>query len=129
MTYGALEQMRGDTTVDGRANLCSLGLVMYEMIVGRKLFAGVSQQEIIGRQLYEPHDHVLTFAPSVSVAFRQLVAKALTKDRSRRFATAWELLDALAGIPTEGTGNKFYMVNVLHQALCKAQRNNLAYTR
>ena len=95
LAYGAPEQMRSDLTVDGRADIFSLGLVMYEMATGRKLFAGLSQQEIIGKQLYETHEYTLAFSQPVPMAFRQLVTKAVTKDRNRRFATAAELLAAL----------------------------------
>ena len=93
--YGAPEQMRSDLTVDGRADLFSLGLVMYEMATGRKLFAGLSQQEIIGKHLYETHEYALAFEQPTPMAFRQLVTKAVAKDRNRRFATATELLAAL----------------------------------
>ena len=93
--YSAPEQMRGDLTVDGRTDIFSLGLVMYEMAAGRKLFAGLSQQEIVGKQLYETHEYALAFDQPVPVAFRQLVAKAVAKDRNRRFATAAALLEAL----------------------------------
>ncbi len=95
LAYGAPEQMRSDLTVDGRADLFSLGLVMYEMATGRKLFAGLSQQEIISRQLYETNEYALAFEHPVPIAFRHLLTKAAAKDRNRRFATAAELLEAL----------------------------------
>lgn len=95
LAYGAPEQMRSNLTVDGRADIFSLGLVIYEMATGRKLFAGLSQQEIIGKQLYEAHEYALAFDRPVPMAFRQLVTKAVAKDRNRRFATAAELLEAL----------------------------------
>ncbi len=95
LSYSAPEQLRGDATVDGRADIFSLGLVMYEMATGRQMFAGLSQQEIIGRQLYGASDYPLTFPASTPAAFRQLVARAVAKDRNRRFATATALLAAL----------------------------------
>ncbi len=96
LTYSAPEQIRSDLTVDGRADIFSLGLMMYEMITGRGFFTGLTQQEIITRQLHGMKDYALHFPSRVPAAFRQLVAKAVAKDRNRRFATAGELLDALA---------------------------------
>ena len=95
LSYSAPEQLRGDATVDGRADIFSLGLVMYEMTTGRKLFAGLSQQEIIGRQLYQANEYALAFDRPAPEAFRRLVTRAVAKDRNRRFATASELLEAL----------------------------------
>lgn len=95
LSYSAPEQLRGDVAVDGRADIFSLGLVMYEMAAGHTLFAGLNQREIIGRQLYQSNDYLLIFPSSTPVAFRQLVTKAIAKDRNRRFATATALLEAL----------------------------------
>lgn len=95
LSYSAPEQLRGDATVDGRADIFSLGLVMYEMVTGRKLFAGLSQQEIIGRQLYQANEYALAFDRPAPESFRRLVTRAVAKDRNRRFATATELIEAL----------------------------------
>ena len=98
LTYGAPEQIRSDLTVDGRADIFSLGLVMYEMITGRGLFSGLTQQEIIARQLHGSKKHLLNFPSQVPAVFRQLIAKAVAKDQNRRFATAGELLKALTKV-------------------------------
>ncbi len=103
LTYGAPEQIRSDLTVDGRADIFSLGLVMYEMITGHGLFSGLTQQEIIARQLHGSKNHVLNLPSQVPAAFRQLIAKAVAKDQNRRFATAGELLDALIKVRESST--------------------------
>ena len=103
LTYGAPEQIRSDLTVDGRADIFSLGLVMYEMITGHGLFSGLTQQEIIARQLHGSKNHVLNLPSQVPAALHKLVAKAVAKDQDRRFATAGELLDALAKVRESNT--------------------------
>lgn len=103
LTYGAPEQIRSDLTVDGRADIFSLGLVMYEMITGHGLFSGLTQQEIIARQLHGSKNHVLNLPSQVPAALHKLVAKAVAKDQGRRFATAGELLDALAKVRESNT--------------------------
>ena len=103
LTYGAPEQIRSDLTVDGRADIFSLGLVMYEMITGRGLFSGLTQQEIIARQLHGSKNHMLNLPSQVPAALHRLVAKAVAKDQDRRFATAGELLDALAKVSESNT--------------------------
>ena len=99
LVYSSPEQLRGDATLDGRADLFSLGLVIYEMVAGRRFFADLSKEAIIGKQLYERGDYKPMFERPVPKAFRRLVAKAIAKDRDRRYGSVAELLDALAKVP------------------------------
>lgn len=95
LAYCAPEQMRSDLVVDGRTDIFSLGLVMYEMATGHALFGGLSQPEIIGKHLYEINEYCLTFDRHIPETFRRVVKRTVEKDRNRRFATATELLEAL----------------------------------
>ena len=98
LAYGAPEQLRSDITIDNRADIFSLGLVMYEMMAGRRFFAGLTQEEIIGKQLYDPGEYLLSFERPVPSPLRRLVAKAMAKNRDRRYTQVAELLATLARI-------------------------------
>ncbi|MBK5256919.1 MAG: protein kinase, partial [Vicinamibacteria bacterium] len=73
----APEQARGQD-VDFRADLYSLGIVMYEMITGKRPFDGGSGVEILARQLTEPVPPVTRLRPDTPVFLASMV-EALTR--------------------------------------------------
>jgi eukaryotic-like serine/threonine-protein kinase len=87
--------------IDGRADIYSLGLVFYEMVSGRRPFAGKTLHEL-------RRDHVATspkplyqVAPDVPAGFSAAIERATAKDRGDRQATAHELANELrAGLTT-----------------------------
>jgi serine/threonine-protein kinase len=106
LAYSAPEQLRSTMTIDGRADIFSLGLVLYEMTTGHKFFLGLTREEIIGKQLFEPGVYLPAFERPMPRAFRRLVAKAIMKDRDRRYNTVTELLAALAKVPVARRNSK-----------------------
>jgi serine/threonine protein kinase len=90
--YAAPEQIRGERDVDGRADIYSLGMMMHEMFTGRHVFAGLNEHQVFRRVVLEPDDIALDFRRTVSEQFRAIVARAIAKDRGRRYPIATELL-------------------------------------
>ena len=86
--YMAPEQVRGEKTVDHRADLFSLGCVLYRALTGRAPFDGVEVMEILARLLLEqpqPLDEVVLDAPPRLV---HLVTALLAKEPARRLGAA-----------------------------------------
>src|SRR5437773_4102170 len=81
----------GSSEIDGRADIYSLGIVMYEIIAGQRPFSGVTLLELRRQHVSETPDPVQKLVPGVSEAFSNAVARAMAKDRSQRQATAGEL--------------------------------------
>ncbi|MCS6900503.1 MAG: serine/threonine protein kinase [Polyangiaceae bacterium] len=94
MAYMAPEQIRGQE-IDRRADVFAMGVVLWEVLANRHLFLGPSEVATMHRVLHEPVPDLLTLAPNIPKGLAELVARALDRDPSRRFATALEMAEAI----------------------------------
>jgi serine/threonine-protein kinase len=93
--YMSPEQVMGDEELDGRSDVFSLGVVIAEMLLGRRLFSGKGEFEVLTR-MYEADIAVLDQEASrLSPELLPVLKKALQRDRTLRFANAAEFLAAL----------------------------------
>ena len=89
--YMAPEQVRGEA-LDHRADLFSFGVVLYEMLCGKRAFAGASSVEVMNAILKDdPPD----LPASVPPALNRIVRRCLEKEPGRRFQSAADLAFAL----------------------------------
>lgn len=92
--YMSPEQARGER-VDARADLFSLGMIMYEMLTGRHPFAGPEAPEhpaaIIYAILHEKPEALAHFAANVPAGLEAVILKALEKSPARRYQSAGDL--------------------------------------
>jgi serine/threonine-protein kinase len=87
--------------IDGRADIYSLGLVFYEMITGRRAFAGNTLHELRREHVQTPPKPLYQVVPDVPRGFSGAIERAIAKDRGDRQATANELASELrAGLTT-----------------------------
>jgi serine/threonine protein kinase/CHASE2 domain-containing sensor protein len=91
--YTAPEQWKGGQ-VDGRADIFSFGVVLYEMITGRAPFPGQSVIERITATMHNDPEPVTNYA-SVPNQLEHIVRKALAKDPNHRYQSMTELLHEL----------------------------------
>jgi len=93
----------GNFEIDGRADIYSLGLVIYEMITGRRPFSAATLHELRRDHVSVMPPPLVEKAPGVPLAFSDAIARAIAKDRVDRPATAGELAtelrEALANAP------------------------------
>ena len=90
VAYMSPEQIRGET--DQRTDLWSLGVVLYEMLTGRNPFRTGSEQTNIYQILREEPCKITALRPDIPEALEQVVARALQKNRSRRYVSAEVML-------------------------------------
>jgi serine/threonine-protein kinase len=88
--YMAPEQVAG-AAVDGRSDLFSLGVVLYEMLTGEPPFDGDNINSTMYRIVNEAPVPPKTLAPRIPEVFNHIVAKALAKDPGERYQSAREL--------------------------------------
>ncbi|MDO9066782.1 MAG: serine/threonine-protein kinase, partial [Chloroflexota bacterium] len=92
--YMAPELGRGDP-VDGRADLYSLGVVLFELCTNQLPFAADSATGIIMRYLTESPLSPCKANPALSPAVEQVILRALSKSPDQRFQSAAEMTQAL----------------------------------
>ena len=89
--YMSPEQAQGDL-LDARSDFYSLGIIYFEMLTGRRPFIGSSAMEVLQQHVNTPTPPL----PSSLARHEPLLAKLLAKSRTDRFATAQEIVAALA---------------------------------
>jgi len=101
--YMSPEQVDGKET-DGRSDIYSLGILMYEMATGRVPFEGDTPLSVAFKHKNEPPQGPRKLNPQVPEDLNRLILRCLEKDSSRRYQTADEFLADLArveeGLPT-----------------------------
>ena len=93
----------GNAEIDGRADIYSLGVVIYELIAGQRPFSGFSLPELRRQHVNHTPPPLHEVDASVPQGFGVAVARAIAKDRSERQSTAGELeKDLLAALAAAG---------------------------
>ena len=95
VVYMAPEQVHG-YTVDHRADLWALGVVLYEMLTGRAPFGGDRDMAILHNILHETPPAARTIRADLPPAIDHVLVRALTKDRDGRYQSAHEMIQALS---------------------------------
>ena len=98
--YMSPEQASGDT-VDGRSDIYSLGIVLYQMLSGGPPFDGDSSAKIIAQQLTAMPRDIRELRSDVTPEFAAVLARMLAKDPGERYQNAGEASRALVdALPT-----------------------------
>ncbi len=95
VSFMSPEQARG-TSIDGRADLFSLGLVIYYCLTGEVLYRGETTYELLVKAATGPGPDELARLAALPAPCAALVGKALEVDPDRRYQTAAEFAAALA---------------------------------
>ena len=126
LRYSSPEQLgflQPGEKIDSRADLYSVGVVLFEMLTGRPPFEATSPHQYFiqhsGGTNVQPID--LTLLPN---QLRPVVAKALERDRNRRFANAREFSAALERVPETAAAETTVRTPVPTQTIPKQRRSN-----
>ena len=95
--YMAPEQIKG-APVDGRTDIFSLGICLYECLTRRKPFGGDSLTSISYKIVHEPFPPLNEINPQIPIGYEDVVANCLAKDPSKRYQRAKDLASALRAV-------------------------------
>jgi Tol biopolymer transport system component len=94
LQYMSPEQLEGKDA-DARSDIFAFGLLLYELLTGRRAFDARSQAGVIAAVMHNEPAPLTTLAPDVPPALDRLVRRALEKDPERRWQTVEAVKDAL----------------------------------
>ncbi|MGB3941489.1 MAG: serine/threonine-protein kinase, partial [Candidatus Manganitrophaceae bacterium] len=113
--YMSPEQARS-APLDGRSDLYSLGIVLYEMLNGTTPFEGLSRLSIIAKLVYEREELSLSFPPEIPLPLQNLVRTLLKRNPQDRIVDAKALIDRIKPLKDEIAEGTLVMEPTLDQA-------------
>ena len=91
--YMSPEQALGEQ-LDARSDFYSLGIMFYEMLMGRKPYTGGTAMDVLQQHVNAP----LPELPQSLVRYEPLLLRLIAKSREERFARAEDIIEAVAGL-------------------------------
>jgi serine/threonine-protein kinase len=95
--YMAPEQVRGGA-IDARSDIYSFGVLLYEMLTGRKPFQADTSYSVLNAQLNDPPTPPAEVNPALSPQLNDIVLRAMAKNPDERFQSADEFRNALRAL-------------------------------
>jgi serine/threonine protein kinase len=93
--YMSPEQIHGEHELDGRSDVYTLGIILYECMTGRKPYRADTPVKQMMAHVLEPVPNILEANPNLPLGCDPIIRRALAKDRNERFANAAALTQAL----------------------------------
>ncbi len=105
VAYLAPETFSGLHNVDGRSDIYSLGIILYQMLAGEVPFKGETPTDVMLKHAEEDPAALSDYRKDIPQALEAVVRKALAKDPDERFQTAAELVEELDKAALAGVGS------------------------
>jgi serine/threonine-protein kinase len=93
--YMSPEQARASKEIDPRADIWSLGVLLFEMLAGRRPFPSASPMGVIAEILAEPIPSLSAFVPGIDPRIEDAVNRCMTREVDDRLQSAAQFIDLL----------------------------------
>lgn len=99
--YMSLEQLQG-LEVDARSDVYAFGVVLYECLTGKRPFDSENFSAIVVKAATETPVDPMTLRPEIPAGLRDVVLKAMARNRDDRYRSMLDLVDGLLPFTTDG---------------------------
>jgi serine/threonine protein kinase len=103
--YMSPEQMESARDVDGRSDIWTFGVILFELISGQVPFGGTTLPEVCIKIATHPPPPIRSLKPEVPEGIQTAIVRCLEKDRNKRFATVGDFAEALAPFASPRSGD------------------------
>jgi serine/threonine-protein kinase len=115
LAYVAPERIRNEP-LDGRVDLFGLGVVLWEMLAGKRLFRGKSELETLNNVLEMVVPPPSSLRPDVPASLDAVVLRALERDRDKRYPNGQAMADDLEAVLRETSFHSRMLPDLLREA-------------
>ncbi|MGE5641762.1 MAG: protein kinase domain-containing protein [Byssovorax cruenta] len=95
--YMAPEQAQGDE-IDGRADIYSLGIILYEMVTGKQPYEADTPMAVAIKHITDPVPHILHANPKLPEGMDTIIQTAMAKNKKDRYSTTADMTNALRDV-------------------------------
>lgn len=94
--YMSPEQVHGDKNIDGRSDIYTLGVILFEMLTGQMPYRADTPAKLMMAHVLDPTPRVLDYNPNLPAECNAVISTAMAKDPDQRFTTATQMARMLA---------------------------------
>jgi serine/threonine-protein kinase len=98
--YMSPEQIQGDREIDGRSDIYSMGVVLYQMLTGTVPYSGGTAASVMMMHLINPVPQIYDFNKTITLAIQPVLETAMAKNPNDRYHTAGEFAKAIQAVTT-----------------------------
>jgi serine/threonine protein kinase len=109
--YMSPEQIQGDREIDGRSDIYSMGVVLFQMLTGTVPFSGATAASVMMMHLINPVPQIFDLNKTLPLAIQSVIETAMAKNPNDRYHTAGEFAKAIQAVTT-GVHKKPNLQNV-----------------
>jgi serine/threonine-protein kinase len=99
--YMSPEQVHGDQQLDGRSDIYTLGVILFEMLTGQMPYRADTPAKLMMAHVLNPAPRVLDLNPDLPPACNTVILRAMAKNRDERYTTAGAMARMLSGTDAE----------------------------
>ncbi len=93
--YMSPEQIQGEGELDGRSDIYTLGIILFEMLTGKHPYQTNTPIAVAVKHMFEPVPNLQEMEPSLPPACQEVIVQAMAKQKEHRYRTAVEFANAL----------------------------------